>query len=196
MFVFRSRNHTLIFWSLIFVFLPFILNAQNNIGVKYFGLSIHPEGEAANAFLMPNRLDEKGYLVLNIGGEISYEHFVIRNVLSVKAVQAAYADCAALPGGFSHLGFRLRIFDLEKHSLYGGLGPTIIYRKNWLTLEGYTNLHRFKGSAEVKWQYLFLWYGGEFEYKYKFSRHWDLSLSFVPGYPDLMSLAAGILYKF
>lgn len=41
------------------------LKAQNNIGIKYFGLSIHPKGEHENSFLMPNKLDKNGYLVMN-----------------------------------------------------------------------------------------------------------------------------------
>lgn len=38
--------------------------AQDNIGIKFFGLSIHPKGEEANSHLMPNRLDKDAYLVL------------------------------------------------------------------------------------------------------------------------------------
>lgn len=179
----------------ILIVLPFLAVAQNNIGLKYFGMSIHPEGEESNAFLMPHKLDHKGYLVLNLGGEVSYEHFLIENFLSLKLVQALYADCAAQLGGFSHIGIRLKIFDFENHSLYGGIGPTLVFRKNWLQLEGYVNLHRFKGSLENKWQYLFLWYGGELEYKYKFRPNLDFGVSLVPGYPDLISLAFGIHYK-
>lgn len=33
--------------------------AKDNIGIKLFGLSIHPKGEKDNAFLMPNKLDKK-----------------------------------------------------------------------------------------------------------------------------------------
>jgi hypothetical protein len=32
--------------------------AQDNIGIKYFGLSIHPKGEKENAFLMLNKLNK------------------------------------------------------------------------------------------------------------------------------------------
>jgi hypothetical protein len=40
-----------------------------------------------------------------------------------------------------------------------------------------------------------LWYGGEFEYKYKISDRIDFSSSFIPGYPDLMNLAVGVNLK-
>lgn len=170
--------------------------AQDNVGIKFFGLSIHPKGEHQNAQLMPNKLDKNAYLVMNFGGEIMYEKFFFKDIFSVKIVQALYADCAARLGGFSHVGLRGRILKKGKHSLYGGIGPTLVFRRNWLELQGYANPDRFKGELGDKFQYLFLWYGGEFEYKYSLNQNIDLATSFVPGYPDLMSLAIGINYKF
>lgn len=171
------------------------VRAQDSFGIKYFGLAVHPLGEEANAFLMHNKLDKDAYLVLNLGGELTYEKFLIKDILSLKAVQALYADCAEKLGGFSHIGVRAKIFKTGKHGLYGGLGPTLVFRKNWLTIPGYQNLNRFKGDENDRFQYLFLWYGGEFEYKYILSEKTDLSVSFVPGYPDLMSLAVGVNFK-
>ncbi len=43
--------------------------AQDNLGIKFFRLSIHPNGEKENAFLMPNKLDKNAYLVLNLGAK-------------------------------------------------------------------------------------------------------------------------------
>lgn len=63
-------------------------------------------------------------------------------------------------------------------------------------MSAYVNPNRFKGDVNEKWQHLFLWYGGEFEYKYIISNRIDFSASFIPGYSDLMSLAAGVNYKF
>lgn len=168
------------------------ISAQDNFGVKYFGLSIHPKGEKDNAFLMPRRFDNKGYFVLNVGGVVSYEHFFFKDIFSVKIAQALYSDCAARLGGFSHIGIRGKIFSQSRHSLHGGIGPTIVFRSNWLEMEGYKNPNRFKGDADSKWQHLFLWYGGEFEYKYRIKEKIDLTASFIPGYPDLMSLSFGL----
>lgn len=168
------------------------LKAQDNAGIKFFGMSIHPKGEKDNAFLMPNKLDKNAYLVLNFGGIVSYEYFIFKDIISLKAVQALYADCAARLGGFSHIGLRAIILRRGKHTLNGGIGPTIVYRKNWLELSGYVNQNRFTGGKENKYQYLLLWYGGEFEYKYLLSDKFDISISFVPGYPDLMSFSFGL----
>ncbi|MFN4299902.1 MAG: hypothetical protein ACK4EX_09275 [Thermaurantimonas sp.] len=115
---------------LIIVISFFILSkgamVQDNIGLKFFGLSIHPKGEKENSFLMSNKLDNNAYLVMNYGIEILIEKFVYIDIISVKAVQALYADCAEKLGGFSHIGLRAKIFKKGKHSLFGGIGPTLV----------------------------------------------------------------------
>ena len=190
-------NKLIIFFALISFFtFSERLTAQDNIGIKFFGLSIHPKGEKDNAFLMPNKLDKNAYLVMNFGAEIMYEKFLHKDILSVKVVQALYSDCAEKLGGFSHIGIRAKIFKIERHSLFGGIGPTLVFRRNWQEMSEYVNPNRFKGEVNDKWQCLFLWYGGEFEYKYLISDRVDFSASFIPGYPDLMSLAVGVNLKF
>ncbi len=169
--------------------------AQDNVGIKYFGINIHPKG-ASNAHLMPNKLDKNGYLVLNPGIEITYEKFLHKDIVSIKIIQALYYDCASRLGGFSHIGIRAKIFKKNKHSLYGGMGPTLIFRKNWFKLDGYIHDDTFKGEKDDKWQYLFLWYSGEFEYKYAINDKFDFSISIIPGYPDLISFAFGLNLKF
>lgn len=170
------------------------IQARDNIGIKFFGLSIHPFGDE-NAFLMPRKLDRNGYFVLNLGAMLSYEKFVWQDILSVKAIQAGYSDCAARAGGFSHIGVRGKIFSTKRQTLSGGIGPTLIYRRNWNELEKYHNPGCFQGGLSDKWQYLFIWYGGEFEYKYSVNEKLDLALCFIPGYPDLISFSLGINYK-
>jgi hypothetical protein len=166
------------------------------IGVKFFGLSIHPTG-ALNTQYMPLKFDKRGTFVLNLGVEICVEYFFYKDIVSVKFIQALYADCCQKFGGFTHLGLRGRIFKFGQHSLYGGIGPTFIYRKNWYALEGYDDSFSFfHGKPEDIWQYRFLWYGGEFEYDYEINNHFSLSTSFVPGFPDLANLSFGTRYKF
>lgn len=177
--------HFISFWSF----------SQNNVGIKWFGLSIHPKGETQNAHLMPNKWDKNAYLVMNLGAEVMYEHFLLENILSVKGIQAIYADCAAQFGGFTHIGVRGKIVEKGRHRLSGGIGPTLIYRRNWQNLENYDNPNFFNGTKTDVFQWKFLWYGGELEYKYRLTQTIDLAFSFVPGYPDLMSLAFGVSYR-
>lgn len=168
--------------------------AQDNVGIKFFGLSIHPR-EVVNEHLMPNRLDKGGHFVMNLGTKVMYENFFYADIFSVKVIQALYADCAARLGGFSHIGLRGTIFRKGSHSLHGGIGPTLVYRRSWLELPGYVRGDLFKGDEGDKYQYLFMWYGGEIEYKYKINSRIDFAISLVPGYPDLINLSFGINYR-
>lgn len=167
--------------------------AQSAVGLKFFGLSIHPKGDE-NALLMPRRLDQKGVLVLNLGAEVTFEQFLFTGDISVKGVQALYSDCAAQPGGFTHLGLRGKMIKGKRSALSGGIGPTLIYRKNWHHLAGYKDPGYFAGTPNAAFQYKFLWYGGELEYSHKVSPKLQYAVSFIPGYPKLMSLALGVTF--
>lgn len=169
---------------------------RQNISLKFVGLSFHPLSGLGNAPLMPHRIDPHGYFVLDFGGMLSYERFLYRDILSLKLAQGLYADCAAQLAGFSHIGLRGRLFSIQRHSLYGGIGPTLIYRRSWSRLPGYVNSGYYREDPSGAWEYRFLWYGGEFEYKYCLSDRWDFSTTFIPGYPDLIALAVGCSYRF
>jgi len=143
---------------------------------------------------MPYNPDKKGYLVLNLGGTLGYEHFLKKDKFSIKAIQAIYADCAALLGGFSHVGVRWVIFKKGIHSLNGGFGPTLVYRRNWYQLKDYDDSGFFNGAPDDLWQYKFIPYAGELEYNLALNNRYDLSTTFIPGYPSLMSLSVGIRY--
>ena len=168
---------------------------RNSIGLKFMGLSFHPLSGKPNAELMPNRLDKQAYFVLDLGALLSYEYFIVPDVLSVKFIQGLYADCAAQLAGVTSVGLRARIFQIGRHSLLGGIGPTWIYRHNWYHIPNYVDTKYYKGTPADKWQYKFLWYGGELEYKFAISSKLDFATIFVPGYPDLMAFAVGINYK-
>src|SRR5687768_16694856 len=96
-----------------YIYLIFVLfflfsarvKAQSNLNLKFFGLSLHPNGDV-NGPLLPLNPDKKGYLVLNLGGSLGYEYFLKKDKFSLKAIQAVYSDCAAQLGGFTHLGVR------------------------------------------------------------------------------------------
>ncbi len=190
----QAKRISFILWLLLFVYSHFG-RAQSNLNFKYFGLSVHPKGDP-NAPLMPLNPDKKGYLVFNLGGMLSYEKFWKPQKYSFKVIQALYTDCAALLGGFTHLGVRAMIFQNKRHSVNGGLGPTFIYRRNWYRLPGYQDSGFFNGTPQSAWQYKFIPYAGELEYNYKLTDKMDFSTTFVPGYPSLISLSFGLRYWF
>ena len=168
---------------------------RHSIGLKFMGLSFHPLSGEPNAELMPNRLDEQAYFVWDLGALLTYEYFIVPDILSVKFIQGLYADCAAQFAGVTSIGLRARIFQIGRHSLFGGIGPTLIYRHNWFRIPNYVDTKYYKGTPTDKWQYKFLWYGGELEYKFAISSKLDFATIFVPGYPDLMAFAVGLNYK-
>ena len=166
---------------------------RHSIGLKFMGLSFHPLSGKPNAELMPNRLDEQGYFVLDLGALLTYEYFIVPDILSVKFIQGLYADCAAQFAGVTSIGLRARVFQIGRHSLYGGIGPTWIYRHNWFRIPNYVDTKYYKGTPTDKWQYKFLWYGGEFEYKFAITPKLDFATIFVPGYPALWHLLLGLI---
>ena len=169
--------------------------SQDNLSFKFFGFSIHPEGDV-NASNMPTKIDENGVVVLNIGAYLGYENFFYKDKFSYKTITTFYMDCGGLFGGFFHLGFRGVILDRNKFSINGGLGPTLIFRRSWYSkFDDYVNSGFFDGTEDEYWQYKFLWYGGELEFNYKLSKSLDFSVTLVPGYPKLIDLSLGVRYR-
>lgn len=163
--------------------------AQHNIGIKYFGFSIHPKGDA-QAHLMPNKLDKNARYIVNFGGILSYQKFIYRDLVSIKFAQGIYTDSGGLLSGHTHLGFRIVFLESGKNNLSLGFGPTLIYRENWKKKEGYVSTGLFKESGNL--QYKTIWYGGEFEYNRFINEQLDLSVNFLPGYPLVMSFGVGL----
>lgn len=194
-------QHFLFIWILYLIILATPLRAQhendsvykNALTVKLFGVSVHLK-ESPYPELFPNRLDEKGYITLNYGAIVGYDRFIVRDVHAVRLEQGLYADCAASLAGFTHLGWRGRIFQKNRHSLNGGIGPTLVYRRDWNRIEGYQDDGYF--NKQGKWQYKFYWYAGELEYNYKLRGKTDLSVSLVPGLPELVSVGVGLRQRF
>ena len=101
--------------------LPLQGQSRQNISLKFMGLSFHPLSGRPNAKLMPNRLDPEAYFVVDLGALLSYEYFIIPEILSVKGIQGLYADCTAQLAGVTSFGLRARIFRIGRHRLFGGI---------------------------------------------------------------------------
>jgi len=170
-------------------FFVFHSYAQDNIGIRFVFATIHPAGEK-NAFLMPNRLDENAHVVLNWGFIGSFQKYIYKRRLSLKVAQGAYSDCARLFAGHTHLGFRFNFLNSRRHYLEFGFGPTFVYRKTWYRFAGYEQETNLLKNTD-KWQWNFVWYGGELEYDYKITDHIDLNINCIPGYPKFFTFAVG-----
>jgi hypothetical protein len=185
-------NRKIILFMIFSMFGPVNMSAQQfTIGVKLSGISIHPKG-SYNVHLQRFNLDKKGIFVLNPGISLGFEYFLYKDILSIKFVQMLYADCCAQFAGFTHIGARHKIFSNENHLINGGIGPTFVYRRSWYKLDGYIDdFVFFKGGPEDKWQWRFIWYGGEMEYNYSVNGETNLSLSIIPALPALIQLSIG-----
>ncbi|MER2998025.1 hypothetical protein [Pontibacter populi] len=166
---------------------------KNAFTAKLFGISVHLK-ESPHPEIFPNRLDDKGYITFNYGAIVGYDRFIVGNKHAIRVEQGLYADCAASLAGFTHIGWRALIFQKNRHSLNGGIGPTLVYRKDWNRLEGYQDDGYFNRRGE--WQYKFYWYAGELEYNYKLSEQTDFSVNLVPGLPELISFGVGVRQRF
>lgn len=173
---------------LIFLVLFSSIYCENIVSVKLMGLSFHPRG-ALSSEVMPYKFDKKGYFVPNFGVIISFEHEINEDI-SLKFSQGIYYDCAFQPAGFSQVNVRGNFYDKGDFRVNGGLGPTLIYRKSWEKLVGYNPTDFYKSHGDIEYSYL--WHGGDFELSKKIDENNEFLVSFVPGYPALMSLSLGI----
>lgn len=167
-----------------------------SFGVKLFGLTIHPIG-APNYPLFPLKLDSEGFVVFNPGVTLNAEYFVWRDIISIKAVQGLYGDCAMQFAGFSHIGFRIRFLKIKRFSMNVGIGPTFLYKRSWYRLLGYNDsLETYKGTKDEDWQYLFYWYAGEIETNIQVNDNFDVSITVIPGVPDIINISTGFRYNY
>lgn len=175
----------------------FHARAQSNVSLKYFGLTMHPFGDET-AYLQPYKLDNQARFVLNFGGFASYEKYVWKEIVSVKAMQGVFTDCSGGMAGVTHIGLRIN-GEKDRHRLGIGLGPTLFYREDWNRFEGYTD-SGFMSRTNNQWlgplQYKFFWYGLEIEYDYRLGDRTDLSVGFTPGFPFVFTWSVGAKYWF
>lgn len=159
---------------------------QVTLGIKFFGLTGHLK-KSPHPHLYPLRLDKKGAFVVTTGIILTAEVFVYKDILSVKAGQSIFSDCAKKFAGFSHLGFRIHGYSGDHHFSIGN-GPTLFYRKDWGNLPGYVDegLFRRHGIYQTR----FFWFGGDIEYIHAEKGEPGYSLSILPGPPEFISLAA------
>ncbi len=175
---------------LVAIFVLLCLNsngkAQETLTIKYFGLAIHPFGDAT-AHLQPLKLDKKARFVLNTGLFIGYEKYLYEDLFSVKVIQGITSDCSNGLASVSHFGARVLLMKTKKHRFHFGIGPTLIVRESWnrfgdeYTSSGFFNEYDSKNFGELQWK--FILYGFEIEYDYHFSDKNQLSFSFTPGIP-------------
>lgn len=176
---------------LVFSLLSFGGFAQNNLNFKVSTVGIYPFDDS-NSDIFVNTLDNKGKLTYEPGIMISYEDFNGLAPASFEIIQGLYNDCANQVAGFTHVGVRIKMLQKFKHSLSFGFGPTLFYRNDWHTIEGYNDENYYNTTGGL--QYKLAWWGGEVEYDYYLSKHGDLSLSLNLIHPKAFTIGIGYRY--
>ncbi len=188
-----SFLYKITFWTLFCVIPLTVYSQKNHLEIKYVGFGWHPDDEGMNADKMPLKLSKDGAFVLNLGFTTSWErYFKEDGRFSMELMGAFYLDCAMVPDIVLHYGFRGTFFTIGKHSVNGGIGPTILLRRNWhAKVSDYQNSGYFNGDEDDFLQWRFFWYGGEIEYNYAFNKKSFLSVSIIPGFPKYVALFIG-----
>ncbi len=180
------------------IFLGSAIQAQSNLAVKYFGLTVHPFGDRT-ANYQPYKIDSKAVLVFNYGAFIEYERFIREQSFSIKVAQGLFADCSNGFAGATFIGLKGLLRPMGRHRLGLAIGPLFIVRQSWSRFSDYKGTGIFKEKKDTKVgdiQYAFYPYGLDIEYDYNLSPKCDLSVSFTPGFPFVMTFAVGVKYWF
>jgi len=160
------------------------------LSAQYLGFTFHP-GEGGK---YPLKIDEKAYWVFEVGGAINLDYY-FKEKIFIRGSVAHYLDCAYVPAGYFHLGLRGTIFEKGKHQINGGLGPTLLYREDWYQFSEYKGDSFYGDRVNCKWQYRFIFYGGEFEYLYQLTDKIQLQFSRIPGIPIIVTSKFGLRMK-
>lgn len=171
------------------------LDSDWAINAKYFALTYHPDGGENEGY--PRQLDDQAYWVLQVGAQIDVDRR-IASWLQWRSIGALYRDCADVWAGFIHTGPRLEWTPVPNLSLLFGVGPTFLWRQNWLFhVKGYTKDSFFgKADSSSDYQSAFLWYGGDLEAQWRIDRKWSVVASVVPGWPEVITTSVGARREF
>ncbi len=173
-----------------------VLESNWHISLQYIGISYHPGG-GTHKEKYPLKIDDDAYWLVNVGGAINVDYDVIDSIAFVRGAAAFYKDCAFLYAGYFHLGVRGIIFTFGNHSVNGGIGATLIYRENWNQIPEYKKDSFYENAIlNNRWEYQYLFYGGEFEYIYQYSKKMGFQYSIIPGFPFVITSKLGIRYSF
>lgn len=159
------------------------------------GLAFHPK-KSSHPQLYKNRLDNNGHFVITKGVALTFD-YNINKEFNLRFSQAVlFGDCANKTAGMTQLGFNVIYPIIEnKHLLSACFGPMLFYRKNWNGLPGYVDENLFKQTKNKQTQYKFVWYGIHGDYNFAINNREYLSVSVLPGIPELIAIAPGVVYK-
>lgn len=168
------------------------LSHPHSISAQFIGMAFHPLG-GTYPELYHRKLDPKAYFVLELGAAVQYR-FQFKRRWALSSEFAYYSDCAKMPAGVIRVGIRFFAINGERHKFNIGLGPALLFRKDWHQLPGYTTDKFFAESVYGKYQYRF-YVIPDLEYSYTIDSKWDLFFSILPGGQHVSTSSVGARYN-
>lgn len=142
----------------------------------------------------PWKLDSRAYHVLNLGVSLNYDWAWKKHFFG-RIAGGYYADCAALPAGYLHLGFRCEALRFGRHTFNGGFGTGFLFRKDWHQFAAYRGDNIYGERVYQGWQYRLTPVIGEVEYLYKISDRLQFQYSVLPAYPAAIVSKIGVRWE-
>ena len=174
---------------------PWLAKERFAAAVKFTGLTYHPDG-GENEERYKRSLDSRDFWVLQVGGQADGD-YLLHKYFYLRGSTSLYRDCADVWAGFFHFGFRANYDTPIGLSFRAGVGPTFIWRQNWLgVVKGYKRDSFFGPAREETFQDAFLWHGGDVEIEYKAWEKVSLVYSMIPGWPEVLHNSVGARYSF
>jgi hypothetical protein len=165
------------------------------VGLKYTGLSYHPGG-GENEEHYKRSLDDRDLWVVLVGAETDAD-YIVNRFFYLRAATTLYKDCADVWAGYYHFGFRANWDATQKLSLRVGIGPTYLWRQNWLhRVKGYTRDSFFGPATHGAFQGAFIIYGGDIEAEWHLNPQLSVAYSVIPGWPEVIQNNLGMRFTF
>jgi hypothetical protein len=172
--------------------------AQSNLSAEFVGFTIHPAGDPT-AHLQPNKLDQNARFVMNYGGVLTYEKYLVSDIFAVRVLEAVFADCSAGWASITQVAIKGVVLRTPKHRLGVSLGPGFMVRESWTRFEDYKSsgfLNEGNSKLLGPVQYKFFPVACELEYEYSLTNRCDLAFSITPALPMAMTIGAGFKFWF
>jgi hypothetical protein len=158
------------------------------------GLSYHPGGGENEGY--PRQLDDKGLWVVILGGEVDADMYLHRYLI-LRAATSLYRDCADVWSGFYHLAPRLNLPIGSRFTFRIGIGPTLLWRENWLgVVPGYTKDSFYGKATQGEYQSKLIWYGGDLDFEWRLTPRLSLLYANIPGWPEVVTSNIGVRVTF
>lgn len=165
------------------------------LGLNFTGISYHPGG-GENEEPYKRSLDDKDFWVLLMGFQANAD-YKLHRFFYLRAATSFYRDCSDLWAGYFHFGFRANWDATERLSMRIGVGPTFLWRENWLgKVKGYEKDSFFGDATPGKYQSAFIYYGGDAEVEWKAWDKASLVYAVIQGYPEVIQNSIGMRLTF